>query len=113
MKKDEILPHFKFLGYSDLDILDFGAGFAQKTLGRDVREEWGGCFHVVSFQVIEKKLVNRGIITWLLAEGAKFLFASTGDEDTEAIFPSECKEVADEIDSVLMWFRDYTYNPFF
>lgn len=101
-----LLPKFSFLGYSDLDVLDFYTGAAERGFGHDVRENWHKCFGKVSFSDFEERLAKEGYFAVLSGELMKFLFGKAGDSITEGLFPPECSDVADEVDATIMWAKD-------
>ena len=47
-KNDALIPHFNLFGFTDLDVMDFMTGAAERGYGRDVRENWNTCFKVLT-----------------------------------------------------------------
>ena len=47
---DSLFPHFDLWGFTDLDVMDFMTGAAERAYGRDVRESWNTCFKVLTIE---------------------------------------------------------------
>ena len=105
--KDNLLPSFNFFGYTDLDALDFVTGAAERGYGRDVRENWNNCFAKLSISDEEARLLKAGIVSVLWNESLKWILGTDDDATTESLFPPECKDVADELDGLMMWVRGH------
>ena len=99
------MPDFNFLGFTDLDILDFWTGAAERGFNQDVRKSWKYCYKEFSTRDSIDRMETYGIFKFLSSEFWKFALGFDGDDATEAILPADCKEVGDQIDKMGLWIR--------
>ena len=59
-KTDPVFFSFSFLGFSDLDLLDFFFGSFEAATGKDVRKEWIQCYMNESIMSIISALLGVG-----------------------------------------------------
>ena len=109
--RDELLPSFNYFGYTDLDVLDFYTGAAERALGIDVREKWQNCFKVMSFPDMFQRFLNTGVIGWIPAVFWNFLIGQKDYKDLDMIVPDECHEITHEFDKMVLFERDNAIAP--
>ena len=110
--KDELLPTFNYFGYTDLDVLDFFTGVAERGFGKDVRENWQFCFHYLSFTDVFNRFLATGVLGWMANIYWNMLVGQKDFKDFDAIVPDQCHEVSHEFDKLALWYRDNAISPF-
>ena len=104
--QDGLLPEFNIFGFTNIDILDFWTGAAERAYGRDVRQEWRRCFKKLSITDSMGRLSDTGYFTFFWQELTKVALRTEDDSVTESVFPPDCKNVADELDGMNLFVRD-------
>ena len=109
-KQDELLPTFNILGFTDLDILDFATGAAERSFGYDVRRNWHHCFKTFTPKYVKSRIDTIGLFSFGFTFLETFITGSTDNVLYEDIMPSQCKQMADEIHQMLNFLRQ-DLNP--
>ena len=95
--EDELLPHFNILGYTDLDVLDFFSGAAERAYDRDVRKNWHYCFQHITWAYIWKHVLSLNMLRVIIAGTWFFLADDQREAQTfQILVPRQCKTMARE-----------------
>ena len=110
--EDELFPRVNILGFTDLDVLDFFSGAAERGFDRDVRQNWHNCFRHTSLNELWNRMISVQFLKILMA-GTFTWFMGDKRATTllEPLLPHQCKHMALEVGQIAMWFRIHMMNP--
>merc|ERR1719498_369819 len=110
--EDEWLPHIEILGFSDLDIVDFLTGAAERFFDRDVRKNWHHCWKTLNWQWLWTHIMQLGFYKVLAGEFYMALLNDKrGKNILENYLPQTCHTMADEVAEFELWVRNEFINP--
>ena len=110
--EDDRTPHISFLGFSDIDVIDYFEGLFAGFSGKDVRSQWKGCVHglpLLFFKLLglmKEVIFSFADITKLITnfDKMKEIFSLMFQIFTEA--PDdirECEQIGTEIAEFIAW----------
>ena len=108
--EDYLLPSISIFGYSDLDVIDFYTGAAERAYGYDVRDNWNHCFKFLNLKDVMAKFFKMGIFKIIFGELWNMIIGSSDAEYIQDMLPHQCKQISIEISQMLIFFRE-EINP--